>query len=380
MGKDYYSILGVDRNASNDQIKSAYKRLAKKFHPDVSKEANAEERFKEIQEAYSVLSDPQKKANFDRFGSDFSRFGGFGGGQGFSGFDFSGAGVDFEDLFSGFSGFRDIFDMFGRKAHGGPRRGVDLQVRLNLSFKEAVFGASKEVEIERTEKCPQCEGSGSAKGSHPETCPGCEGRGVKQVVKRTILGTFATQSVCPRCNGEGTVIKDPCKKCKGQKFVREQRKIKVKVPAGADTGISLRLAGEGNVGQRGGMNGDLYVTLFVEPHEVFKRDGFDVFCEIPITFSEAALGTEIEVPTLRGKAKLKIPSGTQTATVFRMDGQGIQELGGSDYGDQFVKVEVQTPKKMSRKEKALFQELSGLEEAAKKRKGFFDKLKESFKN
>jgi molecular chaperone DnaJ len=377
MGKDYYQILGLDRKASADQIKSSYKKLAKKYHPDVSKEDNAEERFKEIQEAYSILSDPQKKSSYDQFGSDFSKFG---GGQGFGGFNFGGGAADFEDLFSGMSGFKDIFDIFGRRSHGGPRKGVDLQVRLNVSFQEAVFGTNKEIDIDRVEKCPECKGSGSAKDSSLETCSDCQGRGVKQTMRRTILGTFATQGVCQKCSGEGQIIKNPCKACKGQKFVRQRRAIKVKIPPGADTGISLRLSGEGNAGERGGMNGDLYVVLFVEPHDVFKRDGFDVFCEIPITFSEAALGTEIEVPTLRGKAKLKVPSGTQSNTVFRMDGQGIQELGGKNYGDQFVKVELATPKKLSKKQKEIFNQLAEMEEAAKNRKGFFEKIKDSFKS
>ncbi len=380
MAKDYYDVLGLKKGASIDEIKSAYKELAKKFHPDVSKEQNAEEKFKEVQEAYSVLSDPQKKENYDRFGSSFEQFGGFGPGTGFGGFDFRGGDFGFEDLFQGFGGFEDIFDVFsGRKTKRGPRRGNDLQFSLNISFEEAVFGVEKTIEVSRIDSCESCHGSGAEKDSKKKVCRECNGSGIKETVKKTMFGVFSTRTTCPVCKGEKELIENPCKKCNGLGIIKVKRKISLKIPEGIDNGNSLRLHGEGNAGERGGQNGDLFVVIFVEPHDVFKRDGLDLFSEVPLSFSEAVLGAEIELPTIRGKAKLNIPSATQTSTIFKLKGQGVKSLDRERIGDQFVKVIIQTPKHLTKRQKELFEELAKEDETKTQRKGFFDSIKKAFK-
>jgi molecular chaperone DnaJ len=375
MGKDYYDVLGVAKNASNEEIKSAYKKLAKKYHPDVSSEANAEEKFKEVQEAYSVLGDSTKRANFDKFGDAAERFSGF---RDFGQRDFSHFEFDFGDIFSDFGGspFGDIFGSgFGRR---GPVRGQDIIVKVNVSFEEAAFGTEKEIEIERTEKCGSCKGSGAKKGSGKVTCETCKGSGMQRSVKRTIIGTIATAHTCPKCKGSGKVVKDPCSECSGKGILKAKRKIEVKIPAGINTGNNLRLNGEGNAGDDGAEHGDLYVAVFVEPHEIFRRDGADIFAEMPLSFSEAALGTEVDVPTLEGKASMKIPEGTESGTVFKMKGKGIKVLGGSGKGDEFVKVFIKTPQNLSKKERELFEELSKHDEVKSKREGLFDRIKKHF--
>ena len=363
--KDYYEILGLGRNAAKEEIKSAYKSLAKKYHPDVSKEENSAEKFKEVLEAYNVLSDEQKRSNYDRFGHAAE---GFSAGQGSAGFDFRD--FDFENLFSGFGGFSGFGDLFkggfgqgaGRR---GPERGSNLRFDLGISFDEAAFGTEKEVSFERLGKCDVCNGVG---GKGRGKCDVCQGRGVEVTSRRTPFGIFQTQTSCGSCQGTGEVIKDKCKKCKGRGIVREERKIKVKVPAGIDSGNHLRLREEGNYGSAG--YGNLFVIIFVEPHKQFRRGGSDIFVEIDLSFADAALGATIDVPTLKGKAKLKVPSGTQTGTIFKMKGQGIKEVNSSRIGDEYIKVIVKTPEKLSKKEKEIFQKLK--EHEKKGSKGFWN--------
>jgi molecular chaperone DnaJ len=378
--RDYYEVLGLHKGASIDEVKAAYKRLAKKYHPDVSKEPNAEEKFKEILEAYSVLSDPQKKENYDRFGHAAEGFTGFKGFGGFSGFDFfkgfSDFGFDFEDIFSGFS---DFFGATRRERRYEPRRGFDLRHDLSVSFEEAAFGTEKRIQIERIELCDACNGSGSKTGEKA-TCPECLGRGFIQQTRKTFFGVFSSRTTCQRCKGEGKIVKEPCNKCGGKGKIKRKRTLTIKIPEGIQNGAYLRLKGEGNAGDKGAEPGDLFVVVFVEPHDIFKRDENDVFVEVPITFSQAALGAEIEVPTLKGKAKLRIPPGTQGDTIFKMKGKGIKDLKKGTYGDQYIKVIVRTPKNLSRKEKELFKELMREEEKHLNQDSFFQRFKNRFKS
>lgn len=379
--RDYYDILGVSRDASEDEIRKAYKRLAKKYHPDISTEPNAEEKFKEIQEAYSVLSDKQKRQAYNSFGHGFEGFKGFQRSSGFSGTGgFSGFDFDFSDIFNAFtgSGFSDIFGE-GFRHESGPRSGSDIKVTLSVSFEEAAFGTEKEIVIERTALCSACNGKGYIKESDVQTCPACHGSGRTVRARRTMFGVFQTVTTCNKCGGTGKIVKNPCKKCNGKGFVREKNRVKVKIPAGINSGNYLRLKGQGNAGQRGGRYGDVYVVIFVEPHEIFKRDNSDVYCEIPISFSEAALGSEIEAPTLYGMAKLRVPPGTQSGTIFRMKGKGIKKLNSSGKGDEYVKVILETPKSLSREERELFKELLKKEKTRNNRKSFFEKFYESVK-
>ncbi len=369
--RDYYEVLGLKKGSTEQEIKSAYKRLAKKYHPDISKDENAEEKFKEVLEAYSVLRDPQKKSNYDQFGHAAEGFGGAGG-QGFSGFDFSG--MDFDDLFSNF-GFGDIFGS-GRQRRR-PRKGVDLRFDLNISFEEAVFGTKEEIEIERIEKCDKCNGTGSEKKEDLIDCPQCNGSGYQTSSQRTPFGTFTTRTTCRKCGGRRKTVKNPCTKCNGTGRIKQKRKITVQIPEGIQNGAYLKLQEEGNAGEIGAGNGDLYVVIFIEPHEFFRRDQTDIYGEVPITFSTAALGDEIEVPTLKGKAKLKIPSGTQTGTIFRLKGKGIKDIDNGGYGDEYIKVIVRTPEKLNKKEKEILEELRKGE--GKTENGLFKKFKKAFK-
>lgn len=372
--RDYYDVLGLSKSASADDVKAAYKRLAKQFHPDVSKDPKAKEKFQEILEAYNVLSDEQKRQNYDQFGHAAEGFSGY---QGFRGFGGQGMDFDFSDLFenfSGFEGFGEFADLFGggRTRRSQDRSGENLRADVSVSFEEAVFGAAKKIEIERIEECESCKGSGAEKGTGKKTCATCKGRGMVQRTQQTPFGYFATQSTCSKCGGSGEVIEKPCRHCNGKGRVRAQKTIEVKIPAGIETGMHLRLQGEGNAGTGKGRKGDLFVVVFVEKHPLFKRDGPDLFVEAPLSFAEAALGTELAVPTLAGKAKLKIPPGTQTDTIFRMKGKGVKNLKNGETGDQFVKVKMITPDKLSKKEKGLFEELQRSNGVSEKRKGFFD--------
>ncbi|MBN2067683.1 MAG: molecular chaperone DnaJ [Candidatus Diapherotrites archaeon] len=374
--RDYYDVLGLKKGASTDEVKSAYKELAKKYHPDLNREAGAEEKFKELLEAYQVLSDPEKKANYDQYGHAAEGFQGFQGfrGAGARGFDF-----DFGDIFENMGGFGEFgFGDIFREAFGGrgtraaPSAGSNLRIDLNISFEEAAFGTEKTVHVERVETCDACKGKG---GSGEETCSQCKGHGVITQSRRTMFGIFSTQSTCGKCGGTGKVWKNICKACNGKGRVKVKKEIKVKIPAGIDSGNHLRLHGQGNGGSRGGRAGDLFVMIFVEPHEIFKRDGSDIYAEVPISFAEAALGTKLDVPTLKGEATINVPSGTQTGTIFRLRGKGIKEVEGSGFGDEYVKVIVETPKKMSARERALFESLASEEKMGKERNGFFGRLK-----
>jgi molecular chaperone DnaJ len=373
--KDYYEVLGVPRGASDDEIKKAYRKLARQYHPDVNKDnAGAAEKFKEVNEANAVLSDPEKRRQYDQFGH--AAFEGAAGG----GFDFSG--------FTG-GGVEDIFDMFFSGARGGGQRasaaerGADLRLNLEISFEEAAFGVEKEVKIKRSEPCASCRGSGSASGGHADVCPECHGSGQIKVTQNTMFGRMVNVRPCPKCQGEGRIIKDPCRACGGTGCVRNTATIKVRVPAGVDEGTRLRVSGGGDAGLRGRQSGDLYVYISIAPHKLFARDGQTVFCEVPISIVQATLGAEIEVPTLDGKASFKVPEGTQPNTTFRLKGKGIprlQGIGGGTRGDQMVKVKIVVPKNLTGKQKNLlkaFADETG-DNMNPEEKGFAKKLKSLF--
>ena len=308
--RDYYEVLGVTRNASDDDIKKAFRRLARQYHPDVNKDKDAEARFKEVNEAYEVLSDPQKRQMYDQFGHAGPGMGA--GGAGFGDF--------------GFGGFSDIFQTFfggqaGGGARHGPQRGSDLRYNLTLTFEEAVFGTDKELEIPRADSCPSCRGSGAEPGTEPSRCPNCNGTGELRRVQQSIFGQFVNVVMCDRCQGEGRVISTPCHECRGAGRVRVTKHVSLKVPAGVDTGSQIRLTGEGEAGPRGGANGNLYVAITVRKHQFFERDGQDILYTLPVNFAQAALGDEIEVPTVDGNVLLKVPAGTQTGRRFRLTGR-----------------------------------------------------------
>ncbi|MGM9650384.1 MAG: molecular chaperone DnaJ [Faecousia sp.] len=377
--RDYYEVLGVEKNAAEDQIKKAYRKLAAKYHPDVNHEADAEERFKEINEAYEVLSDPDKRARYDQFGfagvdpnfnpggAGGNPFGGFGGG--FSGFG------DLGDLFGDFFGGRSS----GRSANG-PRSGENLSAQVDLTFEEAAFGVEKELNIPRVETCDVCGGSGAAPGTRPETCSRCRGTGQVRTQQSFMGMTMQSTTACPDCGGSGTIIRTPCSRCKGKGRIKRTKRIKVSIPAGVDNGQSVRVRNEGNAGANGGPNGDLLVAVRIRPHELFTRQGSDVYCEMPISFAQAACGAEIEVPTLDGKVRYMVPEGTQTGTTFRLKGKGIPYVGYKNRGDQFVKVVVETPTHLTKEQKELLRKFEdGVSEAANPRKkSFFEKLKRNF--
>ncbi|CAM5793782.1 MULTISPECIES: molecular chaperone DnaJ [Brevibacillus] len=376
MKRDYYEVLGVSKDADTEEIKKAYRKLARKYHPDVNKEADAEAKFKEVKEAYDVLSDSQARAQYDRFGHQDPNQG-FGGG-GFGGFDANNMG-----------GFGDIFDMFfggGRRANpNAPRKGSDLQFGLSIDFTEAVFGKETDVEIPKEAECDTCHGSGAKPGSGVETCHTCKGTGQQEVAANTPFGRIVNRRVCPTCEGKGKVVKEKCTSCKGAGRVKIRRKIHLNIPAGVDDGAQLRVSGEGEPGFNGGPPGDLYVVLRVKAHEFFEREGNDIYCEVPITFAQAALGDEIEVPTVDGRVKLKIPAGTQSETFFRLRGKGVPFLRGNGRGDQHVKARVVTPKKLTDRQKELlreFAELSGESPghpASEDNESFFERMKRAFR-
>lgn len=371
--RDYYEVLGVSKTASADEIKKAYRKLAKQNHPDLNpNDKEAEARFKEANEAYEVLSDSDKRARYDQYGHagvdpNFGA-GGFGGGFGFDD-------IDIGDIFGSF--FGGGFGGGRSRSQNAPQRGESLRAALNISFEEAAFGCEKEISITRMEVCPDCQGSGAEKGSTVETCDNCRGTGTVKTVHRTPLGAMSSSSPCPKCGGKGKIIKTPCKSCNGSGKKRATRKIKVNVPAGIDHGQTISLRGEGNAGSNGGPSGDLLININVRPHSILTRDGTNVLCEVPITYAQATLGAEIEVPTLDGKVKYSIPEGTQTGTVFRLRGKGITALHSKARGDQFVRVNIEVPKNLSQKQKDLlksFAESLG-ESAHSERKSFFDKIK-----
>ena len=343
--RDYYEVLGLPRNAGDEEIKRAFRKLAFQYHPDHNKNPGAEDKFKEINEAYQVLSDPEKRSSYDRYGRVPTE--GLGG---FPDFGFGGLGDIFESFFGG--------SPFARTAQRAPQRGDSLRTHLTLSFEEAVFGCRREVEIQRIENCPSCHGTGSQPGTNPQTCPECRGAGQVRRVQQSIFGRFSHITTCPRCEGSGSIITNPCSQCHGSGKIKVKRKLAADIPAGVDDGYRLRLDGEGNAGLYGGAPGDLYIDLSVKPHNLFRREGVDILYDLPINFAQAAVGNEIEVPTLDGKTSLKISPGTQSGKVFRLKGKGVLQLNGRGRGDLLVKVVVVTPKHLDGKQRRLFEELA----------------------
>ena len=377
--RDYYEVLGVQKGASEEEIKKAYKKMARKYHPDLNPgDKEAEEKFKEVNEAYEVLSDSEKKARYDQFGfagvdPNFGAgAGGWGGGAGGAGFDFGDLGDIFGSFFGGGFGGGQT-----RRNPNAPQRGESIRMNLTISFEEAAFGCEKELTVDRYESCETCHGSGAAPGTSPETCPDCGGSGVVQTRRQTPMGVFASTAPCSRCGGRGKIIKEPCKDCRGSGVVRRQRKIQASVPAGIDDGQTISIRGQGHAGKNGGPAGDLLVTITVRPHELFRREGTSVLCEAPITFPQAVLGAELEIPTIDGKVKYDIPEGTQSGTTFRLKGKGIPALNGRGRGDQYVTVYIETPRNLNREQKEAlkkFAEAVG-ENNYEERKSFFRKFK-----
>ena len=371
--RDYYEVLGIQKGASEDEIKKAYKKLARKYHPDMNPgDKEAEEKFKEVNEANEVLSDPEKKARYDQFGFagvDPNYGAGAGGGAYGGGFDFG----DLGDIFGSF--FGGGFGGGQRRNPNAPQRGESIRASVSVSFTEAAFGCEKSVTLERSEQCPTCKGNGCAPGTTPEICPDCHGTGTVQTRRQTPMGVFASNGPCRKCGGTGRLIHQPCPDCRGTGAVRKRKTIKVNIPAGIDHGQTISLRGQGNAGRNGGPAGNLLITVMVQPHELFRRDGVDVFCEAPITFAQAVLGAELEIPTIDGKVKYSIPEGTQTGTVFRLKGKGIPVLNGRGRGDQYVTVTIETPRNLNKEQKEALRRFSETlgESNYEKRKSFFKK-------
>ncbi len=371
--RDYYEILGIDKNASETDIKKAYRKLAKKYHPDANPgNKEAEQKFKEINEAYEVLGDPEKKAKYDQFGHAAFGNGAAGGFDGFGGF----GGFGMDDIF-------DMFDIFGTRSRRSnqPTKGENIRTSIELTFQEAAFGISKDLKINLWDTCETCSGTGARKGSQPETCNKCGGSGQIRFTQTTFLGTMSRVQTCDSCHGEGKIIKDPCPTCSGRGRVRVTKNIEVDIPAGIDHGQSIRIQGKGEPGERGGPNGDLLITVYIKEHPIFERRGNDVYCEIPITFVQATLGGELVVPTLDGNVQYTIKEGTQTGTVFRLKGKGIPHIRNPKVrGDQYVEVKVDVPTKLNEAQKKALLEFANIsgEEVYQQRKGFFKKVKEAF--
>ena len=374
--RDYYEVLGVSKGASADEIKKAYRRLAKENHPDLHPgDAEAEARFKEVNEAYEVLSDADKKSRYDQFGHAGvdPNFGAGGFGGGFDGnFDFG----DLGDIFGSF--FGGGFGGGTRRANpNAPQRGESIRMNVTISFEEAAFGCEKSVTVERYEQCGECHGSGCAAGTTPEICPDCHGTGTVQVRRQTPMGVFATTAPCSRCGGKGRIIHQPCAACKGSGSERKRRTIQASIPAGIDNGQTISMRGQGHAGKNGGSPGDLLLTITVRPHELFRREGTSVLCDAPITFAQAVLGAELEIPTIDGKVKYELPEGTQSGTTFRLKGKGIPSINGRGRGDQYVTVYIETPRNLNREQKEAlkkFAESCGDDNYAERKK-FFKKFK-----
>ena len=381
MARDYDEVLGVDRNASQDEIKKAFRKKARQYHPDVNRDnpKEAEEKFKEANEAYEVLSDDTKKAQYDQYGHDAFTQGGGASAGGFQG-GFGGFGGQA-------GGFGDIFDMFfggGGRQQQGPQKGNDLREDIDISFEDAAFGKSMDITVHRHEECDHCHGTGGEPGSKVDTCPNCRGTGQESVVQNTPFGQMRTQRTCSKCHGSGKIIEKKCSKCRGEGQVIAKRKIAIKVPPGVDNGSRLRVANEGEPGILGGPKGDLYVYIYVRPHKEFERNGNDVVSRVNISFAQAALGATVQVNTLDGKVDLKIPEGTQTGTAFRIKGKGIPYLRNPNQrGDQHIIVTVQTPKKLTEKQRELLLRFANESDedvnVLQVSKGLFDKLKDAFK-
>ena len=372
--RDYYEVLGVDKGADEATIKKAYRALAKKNHPDVNPgDKDAEERFKEINEAYQVLSNPQKRQQYDQFGHDGPQ--GFGGG-GYS--DFSGFGG------GGYGGFEDIFStIFGGGAgaqRNGPVAGEDLRYDITITLEEAVFGCEKEINLVRDEECPECKGSGAKPGSKVDTCPVCKGSGQETVIQQTLFGRMQNVRTCSKCKGTGKIINEFCQKCHGRGKVRVSKRKTVKVPAGIADGQVLTIRGQGGLGERGGPAGDLHIVVTVRKHKLFRREGDNLYIELPITFTQAALGVELDVPTLKNPVKYKFPEGTQPGQVFCIKGEGVTRLRGNGRGDLYVTAIVEIPKKLTDKQKELLRQFDGMVTGSQyeKKKSFFERVKDAF--
>ncbi|HJH32535.1 MAG TPA: molecular chaperone DnaJ [Methanosarcinaceae archaeon] len=378
--RDYYEILGVSKDVPEAELKKVYRKLAMKYHPDRNKEADAEEKFKEISEAYAVLSDTDKRSEYDRFGhagidghystEDIFRNADFGGG----------VGDIFDMFFGGGGGFRSGG---GRHRRQGPVRGSDLRYDLSITLKDAAFGTETKINVPRAENCDTCGGSGAKKGTDPKNCPTCQGSGQTNRVQNTPFGRFMTTATCNVCHGKGQIIESPCPACKGSGKIKKVRKISVKIPAGADNGMRLKVRGEGEAGSPGAPPGDLYVVIHVKPHDKFERVGDDIVCEIPISFTQAALGANVMVNTLHGKVKMHVPKGTQTGSIFRLKGKGISHLHGHGQGDQHVRVFIKTPTKLTSEQKRLLEEFDKISSgnstrSSKSGKGIFEKVKGAF--
>lgn len=375
--RDYYEVLGISKGASADEIKKAYRKLAMKYHPDYNPgDADAEAKFKEVNEANEILSDPEKRQRYDQFGfAGVDPSYGAGQGGGFGGF---GGGVDLGDLFGdifggGFGGFGGS----SRANPNAPRKGQDIRVRITLEFDEAVHGVVKKIGVTRQDNCPDCGGTGAAKGTSPETCPDCGGRGYVMRQQRTPFGVMQSQQPCTRCGGKGKIVKDACKNCRGSGRVGIKKTLEVNIPAGIDDDQSIALRGMGDAGTNGGPNGDAIVMVTVRPDQLFERDGYDVWVTVPITYSQAVLGDTITVPTVDGKVEYTVPEGTQSGTTFRLRGKGIQYVNGRGRGDMYVKCEVEIPQKLSKAQREALKafEASMKDENYEKRKGFFKNLK-----
>lgn len=378
--RDYYEVLGVEKGASDDELKKAYRKIAKKYHPDLNPDnKEAEAKFKEANEAYEVLSDKDKRARYDQFGFagvDPNFGGGAGGGNPYGA---GGMGFDFSDIFDSF--FGGGFGGGGRRANpNAPRRGTDVEASVVISFEEAAKGCKKNVSFHQIENCSDCSGTGAAAGTQPKTCPNCNGSGQVRINQRTPFGVVQSVGTCDRCGGKGKIVETPCKTCDGKGRLRRQKTIEITVPAGIDDEQVLNVSGRGNAGSNGGPSGDLHVYISVRPHAIFQRRGNDVWCEMPITFTQAALGADVTVPTLDGKVSYHIHEGTQPGDVFKLKGRGIQSLHGRGRGDQYVQVTVEVPKNLSKKQKEILADFdqNADEKNYQKRKSFFSKLKDLF--
>ena len=367
MAKDYYKTLGIEKSASKEEIKKAYRKFAKKYHPDINKDTGSKEKMQDINEAYSILSDETKRSNYDRFGDAGEAFA---GGHG----NFTGEEIfeGFEDIFSNFFGG----NIFGGRRRRGPRRGADLKYELDIDFEEAVFGVKKKITVTKHDSCKSCKGTGAEDGEL-NNCETCQGRGAIRKQFRTPFGVMAQTTTCPECRGLGKIAKKECKECRGKGRVKKTKTITVTIPEGVDTGSVLRLSGEGEAGEVGAPSGDLYVEIHSKPHKIFEREGEDIYLEYPLSFSQVALGDEVKVPTLHGEVKMKIPSGTQSHTVFRLKNKGVPRTHGYGQGDQHVRVVVKTPEKLNKKQKQLFKDLAKEnKEKLQIEKDFFTKVRD----
>lgn len=370
--RDYYEVLGLQKTATKDEIKKAFKKMAKKYHPDINKEAHAEEKYKEALEAYEVLGDDQRRAQYDQYGHD--AFAGGMGGFSQSDFDF---GDIFSEMFGGFGSF------FGGGTHSrsatAPRKGSDIRLQIVIDFEEAAFGVTKKIQVTRMETCAKCHGVGAENPNDVETCPKCGGSGRIRVPQNTPFGTIQTEQVCPECHGIGKILKNKCSECYGAGIIEVSRTIDVQIPAGIDDGQTIRLSGQGNAGSNQGPDGDLFISVRVREHEFFKRSGNDIYCTVPITFTQAALGGDITVPTLTGKVVLHLPEGTQTDAEFRLKDRGITSLHSGIKGSQYVKVRVLIPKKLTKKQKEILEALQKDLPMEDYKSNFFEKVKRFFR-